>query len=151
MRYATSPLNAVRSPLVHAVVAATRVVAGLMLAQHGVQKWLGLLLAPDRPWAGAPAFPSQTWFAGTLELVGGPLLAIGLFSRPIAFLLSGLMAFAYFLAHAPRSFWPVLNRGENVVLFCFVFLLLWALGPGRYSVDALLDARRARPGGRPRR
>ena len=144
MRHDTSPIDCVRSRPAHAALAALRVMAALMLAQHGLQKWLGLLLPPDRPWTGVPAFPSQSWVAGGLELVGGVLLAIGLFSRPVAFLLSGLMAFAYFLSHASQGFWPVLNRGELAALYCFVFLALWALGPGRYSVDAWLAARRRR-------
>lgn len=75
--------------------------------------------------------------AGVLELVGGSLLFLGLFTRPIAFLLSGEMAVAYFMAHAPRSFWPILNGGEVVVLFCFVWLYLAAAGPGPWSLDAL--------------
>jgi putative oxidoreductase len=124
------------------VLAALRVMAGLMLVQHGVQKWLGLLLPPDRRWNGAPELLSRPGFSGVLELVGGALLAIGLFSRPVAFLLSGLMAFAYFLTHAPDDFWPILNRGELAAPNCFVFLALWAVGPGRYSVDAWLAARR---------
>jgi putative oxidoreductase len=75
--------------------------------------------------------------AGALELVGGVLLLVGLFTRPVAFLLAGEMAFAYFMAHASRSFWPVLNGGEVVVLFCFLWLYLAAAGGGRWSLDAL--------------
>jgi putative oxidoreductase len=110
--------------------------------QHGVQKLFGLLLAPDRPWNGAPAAFSQMWFAGVLETFGGALIVLGLFTRPVAFLLAGEMAVAYFQAHAPRSFWPILNGGENVVLFCFVFLYLFAAGAGPYSVDGWLRGRR---------
>jgi putative oxidoreductase len=141
MRYATSPILAVRSTLPHAVLAVLRVMAALMLVQHGVQKWLGLLLPPDRQWGGTPELLSRTGIAGTLEIVGGALLAVGLLTRPVAFLLSGLMAAAYFLAHAPQGPWPILNRGELAALYCFVFLALWALGPGRFSVDALLAGR----------
>ncbi len=119
-----------------------RAVTGALFMQHGVQKLFGLLLRPGRPWEGAPEAFSQMWFAGVLETFGGALIVLGLFTRPVAFLLAGEMAFAYFLAHAPRSFWPVLNGGENVVLFCFVFLYLFAAGPGPYSIDGWLRARR---------
>jgi len=112
--------------------------------QHGVQKLFGLLLRPDRTWDGAPAVFSQMWFAGVLEVFGGALIVLGLFTRPVAFLLAGEMAFAYFLAHHPRAFWPVLNGGEAVVLFCFVFLYLFAAGAGPYSLDALIRGRRGR-------
>jgi putative oxidoreductase len=142
MRYETAPTNCITSRPAHAVLAALRVMAGLMLLQHGVQKWLGLLLPPDRPWNGAPELLSRPGFSGVLELAGGALLTIGLFARPVAFVLSGLMAFAYFLAHAPDGFWPILNGGELAALYCFVFLAFWAVGPGRYSVDAWLAARR---------
>jgi putative oxidoreductase len=121
------------------VLAALRVVAGLMLVQHGVQKHLGWLLPPERTFAGAPEIWSRMWIAGTLEIVGGLLLAVGLLTRPVAFLLSGLMASAYFIAHAPSGFWPILNGGELAALYCFVFLTFSVLGGGRYSVDALLD------------
>lgn len=119
-----------------------RAMTGLLFMQHGLQKLFGLLLAPDRPWNGAPPVFSQFWIAGVLELFGGFLIAIGLFTRPVAFLLAGEMAVAYFQSHAPQSFFPVLNRGEAAVLFCFIFLYLFAAGPGPYSVDAALRGRR---------
>ena len=118
------------------------VVTGLLFMQHGVQKLFGLLLAPDRPWNGAPDVFTQFWFAGVLETFGGALIGLGLFTRPVAFLLSGEMAVAYFQAHAPRDFWPILNGGENVVLFSFVYLYLFAAGAGPYSLDAALFGRR---------
>jgi len=121
-----------------ATLSLLRAMAGLLFMQHGLQKLFGLLMAPDGPWGGAPPPFSQFWFAGVLELIGGALIALGLFTRPVAFLLAGEMAVAYFQAHAPRGFFPVLNGGEVVVLFCFVFLYLVAAGPGRYSLDALL-------------
>lgn len=124
---------------------ALRVVAGLMLAQHGVQKHFGLLMPPAQPFRGAPEMLSQMWVAGTLEIGGGLLLAIGLLTRPVAFVLSGLMAAAYFIAHAPRGFWPVLNGGELAALYCFVFLAFAALGGGRYSVDGMIRRRRHGP------
>lgn len=128
-----------------AMLSLLRVIAGLLLMQHGLQKLFGLLLAPGRTWNGAPAMFSQSWIAGMLELFVAALVVLGLFTRPMAFLLSGLMAAAYFMAHAPRSFFPVLNGGENVVLFCFVFLYLFAAGGGPYSLDSVL-ARRRGPG-----
>ena len=122
-------------------LALLRVISALMLMQHGVQKMFGWLVPPDR----APqAFDllSQRGVAGVLEVFGGILLAIGLFTRPVAFLLSGLLAFAYFLQHAPDGFWPILNRGELAALYCFLFFYLSARGGGPYSVDAVLERRR---------
>ena len=119
-----------------------RVVTGALFIQHGVQKLFGLLVSANQAWNGPPPAFSQFWFAGMLEVFGGILIVVGLFTRPVAFLLSGEMAVAYFQAHFPRNFWPVLNGGENVVLFCFVFLYLFVTGAGPYSVDALLGARR---------
>src|SRR5215208_5116554 len=115
-----------------------RAITGLLFMQHGLQKLFGLLVDPSRPWSGPPPAFSQFWIAGLLETFGGFLIVIGLFTRPVAFLLSGEMAVAYFQAHFPRSFFPVLNGGEHVVLFCFVYLYLSVFGPGPYSVDALL-------------
>lgn len=122
-------------------LALLRVVSALLLAQHGVQKMFGWLLPPDRP---AQAFEllSQRGLAGVLEVFGALLLAIGLFTRPVAFLLSGLMAFAYFLGHAGDGFWPILNRGELAALYCFVFFYFAARGGGRYSVDGVRERRR---------
>jgi putative oxidoreductase len=125
---------------------ALRAIAGLLFMQHGLQKLFGLLLDPSRPWSGPPPVLSQMWIAGVLELFGGFLIALGLFTRPVAFLLSGEMAVAYFQAHAPRGFFPVMNRGEVVVLFCFVFFYLFATGPGPYSLDAVLRGRRGAGG-----
>ena len=113
-----------------------RAVTGALFMQHGVQKLFGLLLPPDRPWNGAPEMFSQFWLAGVLEVFGGALIVLGLFTRPVALLLSGEMAVAYFQAHAPRSVWPILNGGEPVVLFCFVFLYLMAAGAGPFSLAA---------------
>lgn len=110
-----------------------RIVSSLLFMAHGSQKLLGVPMreSPTPP----PAF-SIFWFAGVLELVGGILLLIGLFSRPVAFVLSGLMAFAYFIVHWPQNFYPLLNGGESAVLFCFVFLYIFFAGPGPWSVDA---------------
>jgi putative oxidoreductase len=118
-----------------------RVMTGLLFMQHGLQKLFGLLVDPSRPWSGPPPMFSQFWFAGVLETFGGALIVLGLFTRPVAFLLAGEMAVAYFQAHFPRSFFPILNGGEPVVLFCFIYLFLFAAGPGPYSVDAMLRRR----------
>ena len=126
-----------------ATLALLRAVTGALFMQHGLQKLFGLLVDPSRPWSGAPPMFSQFWLAGVLELVGGALIVVGLLTRPVAFLLAGEMAVAYFQAHAPRGFFPVLNGGENVVLFCFMFLYLFAVGAGPFSVDSALRGRRA--------
>ncbi|MFL1461935.1 DoxX family protein [Roseococcus sp. DSY-14] len=124
-----------------ALLSVLRIMAALLLMQHGMQKILGW---PANPRPLPDAF-TLYWFAGMLELVGGALLAIGLFTRPVAFVLAGLMAFAYFMGHAPRGnmFLPVLNGGNLAILYCFVFLYLSAAGPGPYSVDAARARARA--------
>jgi putative oxidoreductase len=119
-----------------------RVITGALFMQHGLQKLFGLVVDPSRPWNGPPDLFSMMWFAGVLEAFGGLLIVIGLFTRPVAFILSGEMAVAYFMVHAPRSFWPVLNEGEHTVLFCFVFFYLFATGAGPFSVDAMLRQRK---------
>ena len=125
-----------------ATLALLRIMSGLLFMQHGFQHVFGMLGGyMNTPGRAAETF-SRSWVAGVFELVGGPLLALGLFTRPVAFLLSGTMAFAYFLVHAPRGFWPILNRGEVPVLFCFIFLHLAAAGPGAWSLDAVLRRRR---------
>ncbi len=108
-----------------------RIVSALLFFAHGTQKILGFPASDMHP-----AMWSLPWIAGILELVGGGLLLIGLFSRPIAFILSGQMAVAYWIAHAPQSPYPSLNGGDAAILFCFVFLYIAAAGPGPWSVDA---------------
>ena len=85
----------------------------------------------------AAAFPELMWFAGVLELFGGLLILLGLLTRPVAFILAGQMAVAYFMSHAWRGFWPIVNRGELAALYCFIFLLLVTTGAGPYSLDRL--------------
>ena len=109
-----------------------RIMAALLFMAHGTMKLFGF---PDSGRPGPELF-SLMGFAGTLEVVGGALLAIGLFTRPVAFILSGMMAVAYFMAHAPQDFFPIKNGGESAILFCFVFLYLVAAGAGPWSVDA---------------
>ena len=113
-----------------------RFMMGFMLTCHGVQKLFGLLEGEGHP--------QGIWLiAGVLESVGGSLLMLGLFTSPVAFLLSGEMAVAYFMLHAPFRFWPILNGGEIVVANCFAFLYIAARGGGILSVDEWLDNRRA--------
>ena len=116
-----------------------RIVAALIFFEHGTQKLLGFP-PTDNP----PALLSLSWVAGVLELVGGALLLVGLFTRPVAFVLSGQMAFAYWLAHAPRSVFPVLNGGDAAILYCFIFLYIAAAGGGPWSLDARRSGAAAR-------
>ena len=108
-----------------------RIVAALIFMEHGTQKLLGF---PPSEHPGPELF-SLSGIAGILELIGGALLVLGLFTRPVAFILSGQMAVAYWLAHAPQSFFPVLNGGDAAILYCFVFLYLLAAGRGAWSLD----------------
>jgi putative oxidoreductase len=110
-----------------------RIMAGLLFLEHGTSKYLGFPHVEKVPEA-----LSMSGVGGMLELVGGALIALGLFTRPVAFLLAGEMAIAYFYAHAPRAFFPVLNAGDAAILFCFVFLYLFFAGPGPWSVDAMM-------------
>jgi putative oxidoreductase len=109
-----------------------RIVAALIFMAHGTQKLLGF---PESEFS--PALFSLMGLAGVLELVGGALLIIGLLSRPVAFVLSGMMAVAYWMAHAPQSPFPVLNGGDAAILYCFVFLYIVFAGPGPWSLDAI--------------
>ena len=115
-----------------------RIVTGFLFMAHGTQKLLGFPAGPDMR---QPELMSLPGLAGVLELFGGALILIGLFTRPVAFVLSGLMAVAYFMAHAPQGFWPILNRGELAALYSFVFLYLSAAGGGEWSLDRLLRSR----------
>ena len=109
-----------------------RIVAGLAFAQHGAQKLFGGLGAQQ-----AVELASQRGLAGVIEFVGGIIIALGLFTSPVAFIASGEMAWAYFQSHAPRNFWPIQNGGELAVLYCFIFLYLSAVGSGKLSLDSI--------------
>ena len=114
-------------------LALLRIVAAVIFLEHGTQKLFGF---PDRPSGGAgPSLFSMYGIAGILEVVGGALLIVGLFTRPTAFVLSGLMASAYWIAHAPRSIYPLLNNGDAAILYCFIFLYLVFAGSGAFALD----------------
>jgi putative oxidoreductase len=114
------------------VLSIVRIMVALLFLEHGTQKLLGF-----PPGGTHPAVFTLSWFQGVIELVGGLLLAIGLFTRPVAFILSGDMAVAYFMAHAPRNFFPVVNGGDAAILYCFIFFYIFFAGPGPWSVDAM--------------
>lgn len=117
-----------------------RIVAGFLFLQFGTAKlfaWPGAML-PD---GGTFPLTTQAGIAGLLESVGGPLMLLGLFTRPVAFILCGEMAFAYFIGHAPKGFWTAFNGGTEAVLFCFVWLFFVFAGPGPWSLDEMLRRR----------
>jgi putative oxidoreductase len=122
------------------ILGITRILVGVLFVSHGAQKLLGAFGGVP---AGTPAF--IVWTAGLIELVGGALITVGLFTRGAAFVSSGLMAFAYFMAHAPRGFWPIVNQGELAIVYCWLFLYFAAEGPGAFALENL---RRAQPEGR---
>ena len=118
-----------------------RIVSGLIFLAHGTQKFLGF---PPGDMAGSGwSFASAGAFAGIIELVAGTLIIIGLFTRPAAFIASGTMAVAYWMAHAPQDFFPVNNGGDAAILYCFVFLYLVFARPGAWSIDGVRTRRRA--------
>jgi putative oxidoreductase len=109
-----------------------RIMSGLIFMAHGTMKLLNF------PPAAQPVnLATMAGAAGFFELIGGALLVLGLFTRPVAFVLSGVMAVAYFLVHAPRGFFPVLNGGDAAILYCFVFLYIFFAGAGPWSIDAM--------------
>jgi putative oxidoreductase len=113
-----------------------RAVTGFLFFQHGAQKVFGLLGGEARE------LFSLMWVTGLLEFFGGLAILAGLYTRPVAFVLSGLMAVAYFWRHMPGGFWTIENRGELAMLYCFVFFFLFAIGGGSYSVDTWLRKKR---------
>lgn len=123
------------------ILSVLRMFVGFMFAQGGTAK-LFAFPAAVMPDGGTAPLASLAGVAGLLETVGGVLMLVGLFTRPTAFVLCGLMAAAYFIGHAPLGFWPVLNGGQLAVLYCFVFLYLSAAGAGPWSLDTVLGARR---------
>ena len=118
------------------VLSILRIMTALLVIAHATTKFFGFPTVMPGP------LPGIIVAAGVIELVTGTLIALGLFTRPAAFLASGTMAAAYFLGHAPQSFWPIVNQGEAAIMFCFVFFYLVFAGPGSWSLDALIRSRR---------
>jgi putative oxidoreductase len=114
------------------VLSILRIVVGLLFLEHGTQKLFGFPPSANP----GPALLSLMGIQGLIEVVGGGLIALGLFTRPVAFILCGDMAVAYFMSHFPTSFFPITNRGDAAILYCFVFLYLAAAGGGTWSLDA---------------
>jgi putative oxidoreductase len=119
------------------ILSILRIMAGLLFMEHGTAKLFGF-----PPHGAMPTFPELEFFAGIIEFAGGALVALGLFTRPAAFIMSGEMAIGYFLFHAPKSFFPLLSGGEAAVLYCFVFLYFVFAGAGPLSFDALVWGRK---------
>jgi len=115
-----------------------RIVTGFLFIAHGTQKLFGI---PTALPVGVVPLQSLLGAAGVIEIIGGTMLLLGLLTRPVAFVLSGEMAVAYFMQHAPRGFWPIANQGELAVLYCFLFLYVAAAGAGPWSLDALMHRR----------
>lgn len=113
-----------------------RIVSAFLFIEHGTTKLLGF--PPTEMFATSPEPMTLMWFAGILEFGGGVLLALGLFTRPVAFILSGMMAVAYWMAHATQSLYPVQNGGDAAILFCFIFLYIAAAGGGPWSADRIV-------------
>ncbi len=120
-------------PYTAQLLSTVRIMSGLLFLQHGATKYLNF---PASPMNNASPL-TMGGAAGLIELIGGVLIVIGLFTRPVAFILSGTMAVAYFYVHSPQGFFPLLNGGELAVLYCFVFLFIAAAGGGAWSVDRL--------------
>jgi putative oxidoreductase len=127
----------VRSGIPHFFLNALRIVTGLLFWQHGAQKLFGWIEG-----RGPVDFGGWLWWAGVLEFFGGPLIALGVLTRPVAFVLAAEMAIAYVRVHAPRGFWPILNGGELAALYCLIYLFLATTGGGSFSLDGLLRARK---------
>jgi putative oxidoreductase len=116
------------------LLAALRIMAALLFFEHGLVKVFGF---PPGAAPGPQPLLSYLGIAGLMEVVGGWLVTIGLFTRPVAFLLAGEMAFGYFTVHAPLGFFPAINAGDAAILFCFIFLYIFAAGPGAWSIDEM--------------
>ena len=118
-----------------------RIVAALLFMMSGTMKLFAFPVGMP-PDGGTALFPSQTWIGGFLEFAGGIMLVLGLFTRPVAFLVAGEMAVAYFQFHAPAGFWPIVNGGGSAILYCFIWLHFSAAGGGAWSLDAWMDKKK---------
>ena len=131
-RRSSTTFTVIPRSLAPALLTALRFMTGLLFLEHGTGKLFhfpaGLPFLDKMPWG-------MLYFTGIMELVGGALIVLGLFTRPVAFVLSGYMAAAYFMAHFPASFFPAVNGGDAAVLYCFIFLFLAAAGPGPLAID----------------
>lgn len=134
-----SKLEAALLPWAPRILSVLRIVTALLFFEHGLQKIVGF---PPPPQPFPSPLPTMMLASGLLEFAGGLLLLVGLFTRPVAFILSGMMAVAYFLAHAPRGFFPILNGGELAIVYCFVFFYFFFAGGGAWSIDAALARRK---------
>ncbi|MBO0735126.1 MAG: DoxX family protein [Alphaproteobacteria bacterium] len=140
-----SDFAALRLTWEHRVLSILRIVVGLLYMEHGLAKLVHFPLTPECSVSRVPGchvpytlFSLSPGLQGLLELVGGLLFALGLFTRPVAFILAGNMAVAYFMVHAPRGFFPLLNGGELAIMYCFVFFYFWLAGGGEWSLDRWL-------------
>jgi len=121
------------------VLSIVRIIVGLLFMEHGLGKLFGFPPVPTQP-----ALFQFLWFAGVIETIGGLLVAIGLFTRPAAFIVSGEMAVGYFMSHAPRGFFPLLNGGDAAILYSFIFFYFFVAGGGAWSLDRLRSPRAGR-------
>ncbi len=135
-----SNLEAKLLPWAPVVLSVLRIMTGLLFFEHGLQKMVGF---PPPPQPMPSPMPPMLMASGLLEFVGGAMFTAGLFTRPVAFILSGMMAVAYFIAHAPQGFFPILNRGELAIVYSFVFLYFFFAGGGAWSIDALMRKKAA--------
>jgi putative oxidoreductase len=121
------------------ILSVLRIVVGLLFLQHPLVKLFSFPMAFPSP----VATYSLLWFAAVIEIIAAPLLIVGLFTRWVAFIVAGEMAFAYFIGHAPRAFYPIQNGGNLAILYCFVFFYLFFAGPGPWSLDAMRSRTKA--------
>ena len=120
-----------------------RIMTGLLFLEHGTNKLFNFPMTPNHtPYNIATLVPGAQ---GLIEVIGGILIVLGLFTRPVAFILAGDMAVAYFMSHAPRNFFPLVNNGEAAILYCFAFLYMWVAGAGAWSLDRLWTRESAPP------
>jgi putative oxidoreductase len=141
----SGPMYQPNRPMSGVALSAVRSIVSFLFACHGAKVLLGVLGGIDQHGATAPVGSWPIWWAGVIELVGGGLVLIGLFTRPVAVLCSGAMALAYFTVHQPQGALPLQNHGELAILYCLIFLLIAILGPGRFAIETMLLAANRQP------